>query len=249
MKTFFTTILALLQISMVCIAQDTLYLYKAGTVAEIRALADIDSITFYNSGTMVTDIEGNFYKTVKIGNQTWMAENLKTRQFNDGMDIPLVEDFEAWEALDTPGYCWYNNDSATYNATYGVLYNWYTVYTGKLCPTGWHVPTDAEWTVLKDYLGGEGVAGGKLKEAGFTHWISPNTNATNETSFTALPGGHRTSSYQGDDSLASFGGWWTATKGSQEDLALRCKIHSDAEIAYRLVAGLNAGLSVRCVKD
>lgn len=147
----------------------------------------------------VTDIEGNVYKTIKLGTQWWMAENLKTTKYNDGTAIPLVTDSAAWANLTTPGYCWYNNDAATYKSTYGALYNWYVVYTGKLAPTGWHVPTDAEWTILTTYLGGKDIAGGKMKstgtiEAGTGLWHSPNTGATNESGFTAVPAGHRDSS-------------------------------------------------------
>ena len=108
----------------------------------------------------VVDIDGNVYHTVTIGTQVWMVENLKTTRYNDGTAIPLVTDGTAWAALTTPGYCWYNNDSATYKNTYGALYNWYAVNTGKLAPTGWHVPTDSEWTVLTTYLGGESLQAG-----------------------------------------------------------------------------------------
>ena len=146
-----------------------------------------------NNSTTVTDIDGNVYHTVKIGAQTWMVENLRTTRYNDGTAIPLVTGNTAWGSLTTPGYCWYNNDQATYGSTYGALYNWYAVNRGKLCPTGWHVATDAEWTQLTDYLGGVWVAGGKMKEAGLSHWESPNEGATNSSGFTALPGGHRIS--------------------------------------------------------
>ena len=103
-----------------------------------------------------------------IGTQTWMAENLRSTTLNDGTDIPFVPDVTAWAALTTPGYCWFQSDSLGY----GALYNWYTVNTGKLCPEGWHVPADEEWTILTDFLGGKSVAGGKLKEAGTYHWQS-----------------------------------------------------------------------------
>ncbi len=139
----------------------------------------------------VTDIDNNHYEAVRIGSQLWMAENLKTTRYNDGTPIPLVTDSLEWDNLVTPAYCWYRNDPVTYGETYGALYNLHVVSTGILCPSGWHVPSDAEWTVLSDYLGGESVAGGKLKEAGTTHWYTPNAGATNETGFTALPGGIR----------------------------------------------------------
>ena len=155
----------------------------------------------------VTDYDGNHYSSVLIGSQIWMAENLKTIKYNDGTAIPLVTDATEWSNLTTHGYCWYNNDEATYGDTYGALYNWYTVETGNLCPTGWHVPTDAEWTELIDYLGGESVAGGKLKETGTTHWNSPNPGATNETGFTTLPGGYR-ADFNGSSGDIGNGGYW-----------------------------------------
>ena len=138
-------------------------------------------------------MDGNTYNTIMIGTQTWMKENLKTTTFNDGTSIPLETDATKWAALTSSGYCYYNNDEATYKDTYGVLYNWYTVNTGKLCPSGWHIPIEADWTNLTTFLGGENGAGGKLKESGTSHWINPNSGATNETKFTALPGGERVS--------------------------------------------------------
>jgi len=117
-----------------------------------------DTITTFPC-EIVTDYDGNNYKTTKIGNQVWMKESLKTTKYNDGTSIPLVTEPTTWSNLTTPGYCWYNNDQATYKATYGALYNWFTVNTGKLCSTNWHVPSDTEWTTLTDYLGGANVAG------------------------------------------------------------------------------------------
>ena len=105
-----------------------------------------------NNPVSITDKDGNVYTSVTIGTQVWMKENLKTTKYNDGTAIPLVTDGAAWESLTTPGYCWYNNDAATYKATYGALYNRYTANSGKLCPAGWHVPADSEWTTLTDYL-------------------------------------------------------------------------------------------------
>ena len=154
------------------------------------------------------DGDGNNYPIVTIGTQTWMTENLKTTKYNDGTDIPLVIVDTAWNSLSTPAYCWYNNDFIN-KVNYGALYNWYTVSTSKLCPKGWHVLSDAEWTVLTTYLGDN--AGGKLKEAGFTHWSSPNTVATNESGFTALPGGFRWSS--GYFYFVGYNGlWWSSSE-------------------------------------
>jgi uncharacterized protein (TIGR02145 family) len=205
------------------------------------------SFTTSSAGTTVTDNDGNVYNTVTIGTQTWMAENLKTTKYNDNTSIPLVTDNTAWAALTTSGYCWYNNDAATYKATYGALYNWYTVNTGKLCPTGWHVPTDAEWTTLTTYLGGESIAGGKLKATGTTYWASPNTGATNESGFTALPGGYR----YGNGTCFSIGGygiWWSSTEYSATYAWYRAVSYDDADV-NRFSDYKQDGLSVRCLRD
>jgi uncharacterized protein (TIGR02145 family) len=191
-----------------------------------------------NNPKTVQDIDSNVYKTVKIGNQTWMAENLKVTKYNDGEVIPNVTDI-AWALLTTPGYCWYNNDISNKNI-YGALYNWYTVNTGKLCPSGWHVPSDAEWKELKDYLGYE--AGSKLKETDTTHWNSPNTGATNETGFLALPGGIRSFSFH---SIGLMGLWWSVTAKDTAQ-AWSYAIHNNL---FRTENYVESGLSVRCIKD
>ena len=204
----------------------------------LKVLAGIES---------VSDIDGNTYNAIKIGKQVWIAENLKTTRYNDGTAIPLVTDNTAWSNLTTPGYCWYDNDSATYGQTYGALYNWYTVNNGNLCPTGWHVPTDADWTILITYLGGESDAARKLKETGTTHWPSPNTEATNETRFTALPGGWHHSdgtwSY-----IGSAGNWWSATEESTTDAYQRLIVNNNYYV-FRGSINKQFGLSVRCVRD
>jgi uncharacterized protein (TIGR02145 family) len=175
-----------------------------------------------------------------------MVENLKTTRYNDGTAIPLVTDNTAWAALTTPGYCWYNNDAATYKNTYGALYNWYTVNTGNLAPNGWHVATDAEWTVLTTFLGGESVAGGPLKEAGTTHWGSPNTGATNATGFSALPGGFRNSNGGSFSFIGYNGYWWLSTA---YDAASSWVRHMSCDLAAvgRLYSNDAYGFSVRCV--
>ena len=159
----------------------------------------------------VTDIDGNVYNTVTIDAQVWMVENLKTTKYNDGAAIPNVTDY-TWGNLLTDAYCWYNNEIDN-KTTYGALYNWYAAKSGKLCPSGWHVATLEDWTRLVTFLGGIDVAGGKLKEAGNTHWLDQNVGATNESGFTALPGGYRGSGL-GDGAFYALGyyGWfWTST--------------------------------------
>ena len=155
----------------------------------VQKTSVITTKTVVTPSNTVTDIDGNVYHTVKIGTQVWMVENLKTTKYNDGTPIPLVTANSSWAILTTPGYCFYNNDANVNKATYGAMYNWYIVNTGKLCPAGWHVPIDAEWTTLTNYLGSENAAGGKLKEFGISHWVTPNDGTTNSSGFTALPAG------------------------------------------------------------
>jgi len=195
----------------------------------------------------VKDIDGNIYKTVRIGSQTWMAENLKTSRYNYGTPIPLVTDDIKWKNLSSHGYCWCDNDIPTNKNTYGALYNWIAVNNGKLCPIGWHVPTDTEWGILISNLGGFKVAGGKLKETGTTHWNSPNTGATNETGFTALPGGCRYDN--GAHSIVGDNGyWWSATRNSATHALSRYMFYNGSNV-NRLTANKNSGFSVRCLKD
>jgi uncharacterized protein (TIGR02145 family) len=205
----------------------------------------------------VFDRDGNFYHGVLIGTQLWMKENLKTTKYNDATAIPIITDNTTWSNLTTPGYCWYNNDAATYKNIYGALYNWYTVNTGKLCPTGWHVPTDTEWHTLAltldvnaQLISGveSSIAGGKLKETGTTHWNSPNTGATNETGFTALPGGVR---YQGGGAFGSiglFGNWYTSTEYDATTVWSRSMSYNNVNIT-RSSLGMKNGFSVRCLKN
>ncbi len=195
-------------------------------------------IPVYLNGAM--DGDGNYYKVVTIGTQTYMEENLKTTRYNDGTAVPFITDKTVWNTSDTPGYCWYN-DAPTNKDTYGALYNWYAVNTGKLCPTGWHVPTEAEWkTTLYSYLGGGENLGKKLKETGTTHWPSPN-DATNESGFTALPGGYR--ALDGFFYIGTFGEWW----GSD---AFEWYIDSSSNVSSGPADPITRdGVSVRCLKD
>ena len=195
----------------------------------------------------VTDIDGNVYHTITIGTQVWMVENLKTTKYRDTTSIPNVIDNTAWSNSNTGAYCDYNNTPSN-ATTYGRIYNWYTVSdVHNIAPTGWHVPTDAEWSTLTTYLGGESVAGGKLKEIGTTHWESPNTGATNQTGFTALPAGYRI--YDGSfRSLGKYGGWWCAREYQAETALLRFVYYITSDVSrtgdYKVL-----GFSVRCVRD
>lgn len=177
--------------------QDTLYVWKAGNLVIKQSIkpVDIDSITFKRPVVNTSQ--------VTICTQTWATKNLDVTTYNDGTPIPQVTDPTAWANLTTGAWCYYNNYAAN-NATYGKLYNWYAaagIYDAaslanpalrkKLAPTGYHVPTDAEWTILTTCLGGESVAGGKMKSTGTSLWTAPNTAATNSSGFTGLPGGCR----------------------------------------------------------
>jgi uncharacterized protein (TIGR02145 family) len=200
-----------------------------------------------NPSVSLTDKDGNVYTHVTIGAQIWMVENLKTTKYDDGTAIPFVTDNAAWANLTTPGYCWYENDASSYKTTYGALYNWYTVETDKLCPAGWHVATDEEWTTLANYLGGDGIAGGKLKESGTINWDSPNTGATNESGFKGLPGGNR----GGDgyfNNIGYTGHWWSFPEYSF-DLAWGRRLGSSYETLDRYYFNKKIGFSVRCIRE
>jgi uncharacterized protein (TIGR02145 family) len=195
----------------------------------------------------VTDIDGNSYKTVKIGTQVWMAENLKTTLFNDGTLIPLVTNTDTWGNLSTPGYCWYNNDEDLNKNIYGALYNGYAVSSGILCPTGWHVPNLEEWQKLREYLGDTISGGSKMKETGISHWHTPNKGATNSSGFTALPAGIRY--FEGTFSAETYyTGFWSSTEtdsGEEWYLSLYYG-ETKVSIGYRIK---KHGFSIRCVKD
>jgi uncharacterized protein (TIGR02145 family) len=195
----------------------------------------------------VTDIDGNVYNTIIIGTQVWMAENLKVTHYLNGDDIPVVTDNTGWFNLTTGALSSYNNDT-NYSGIYGNLYNWYTVNDSRsIAPQGWHIPSDAEWDELINFLGGENIAGGKMKETGTLHWDSPNTGATNESGFTALPGGYR--SYSGGFfTMGEYGKWWSTTEADSVFIWARYIAYDDAGIGrnhYRK----GSGFSVRCIMD
>jgi uncharacterized protein (TIGR02145 family) len=230
----------------------------ANTSYYVRAYATNSTGTSYGNelvlktftGT-IADVDENVYFTVTIGPQVWMAENLKTTKYNDGTDVPQVTDKTAWSALTTPGYCWLNNDKASNKVTYGALYNYYVVDPvingGKnVCPTGWHVPTNDEWTDLTTTLGGEPGAGGKIKEAGTAHWQTPNTGATNETGFTVLPAGGRGFEFGVTGTDANF---WTSTKYYDTTSSWDRFISFSNSNVHTQYTGKINGNSIRCLKD
>ena len=195
----------------------------------------------------VTDYEGNVYKTIKIGNQWWMAENLKATRYNDGTDIPIVSDDATWSGLTTPAYCWYNNDQATYKDTYGALYNWYTVNTGNLAPEGWHVPSHEEWTELFEFLAANGHSGNEGSALKATSGWSNGANGTDDFNFNALPSGRRFGEFQ---NIGSYCYWWSSTP--RQDI-----VTTAAAINWFLYPNSSnygnypsyVGSSIRCIKD
>lgn len=213
-----------------------------------------------DSGTFTDNRDNNTYKWVKIGTQIWMAENLKATKYADGTSILHITDNAAWSNLGDnnadKAYCFYNNNESL---GYGVLYTYAAAVNGTpydgtnhvqgVCPDGWHVPSDVELTELTDYLGGRSVAGGKLKETGITHWNSPNEGATNESGFTALPGGFRESRLSGlffDEGNGGY--WWSGTENHSTLGWSWILLYRDAEV-YWDGGSKSAGFCVRCLKD
>jgi uncharacterized protein (TIGR02145 family) len=195
---------------------------------------------------LVTDVDGNVYHAIVIGEQTWMAENLKARHYPNGTAIPWIEEGSVWANLDTTdeGYCYYDNSTDLEN-TYGVLYTWPAAL--KACPSGWHLPDENEWRELTDYLGGLDIAGGKMKETGLAHWASPNTCATDESGFGGLAAGYRNhGGYYGR--LWAFSHFWSATEFSGTTAYYRQLYFGNARI-YRNNYYKGTGFSVRCIKD
>ena len=225
----------------------SIYHFRIKAVSSLGTAYGKD-LTFTTSSLTgpVTDIDGNVYSTVRIGSQVWIAENLKVIRFNDGSSIPLVIDNDLWGKTTIPRYCFYNNDTA-YKNFYGSLYNWYAVKTNKLCPTGWHVPTLQEWTTLEDYTCA-GNIGGILKEAGTTHWLSPNAGATNSSGFRGLPGGNR--DFEGPFyNIGSIGYWWSSTEDEMGGFAWAHYMFYNNDGYNKLHLNNTLGFSVRCLRD
>ena len=195
-------------------------------------------------GTM-TDQQGNVYKTIVIGTQEWMAENLKTSIYRNGEVIANVTD-NLWGNLSTGAWCNYNNNSQ-YECPYGKLYNWYAVADPRhLCPSGWHEPSDVEWSTLKNYLVGGAIAGGKMKVIGTQYWNSPNQGATNESGFSGLPGYRNSNAYIG---IGTYGGWWSSWENETSTGWARTLSNGDGSLLQLNAAKQQTGFSVRCLKD
>lgn len=227
---------------------------KANTTYYIRAYATNSAGTAYGNelsfktkGT-ATDIDGNIYNVVSIGDQVWMVENLKVSRYNDGEPILMITENFVWEFSSSPAYCWYNNDVSNKDS-YGAMYNWHAVNSHKLCPQGWHVPTNEEWETLTTYLGGLTSSAAKLKESGYAHWIGSNSDATNESKFTALPGGYRSYHNGAFFRLGENATFWSSTSNNEVEAWSRAITNYDITSVQIISNHKSYGISVRCILD
>lgn len=225
----------------------TVYGNQVSFTTKVTGVNFNSSLTY---GTL-TDIEGRSYKTIPVGSQVWMAENLKTTKFNDGTEIPLISDAAQWTNIITPAYSWYGNNDTLYENIYGAYYNFFAVSSGKLCPSGWHVPSDTEFQSMVDFLGGNNSAGAKIKESGSNNWSLPNRDATNASGLTALPSGMRGSLDGSFSGQGIYGGWWTSTETNSSPLGAAWSrwIHADTVVVALSEIFKKDGFSVRCIKN
>ena len=236
------------------LSPSTTYFVRAyATNSAGTAYGNEQTFTTAATSQTVTDIDGNTYNNVQIGTQVWMCENLKTSRYRNGGSIPYIVGNADWQALTTGAWSYYDHDVAN-NAIYGKLYNWFTTKGDTLCPTDWHVPTDAEWTVLTDYLGGVSVAGGKMKTVGTAYWNSPNTDATNESGFSALPGSYRNNDGSFND-IMNIALFWSASGAYGNDAWSRGLYSSNGFVFkgsfpyFDSYLNKSSGASVRCLKN
>ena len=228
------------------IPNTTYYVRAYATNADGTTYGNEISFTTTICPATMTDIDGNVYNVVQIGTQCWMQENLKTTRYKDGVSIPTGLNDAQWGATTSGAYAIYNNNPAN-ETLYGKLYNFYAVNTGKLAPSGWHVPSDAEFVTLITFLGGNAVAGGAMKSLS-SAWLAPNTGATNSSGFTANPGGLRSfgGTFQVMNYMAVF--WTTSSYPSTGDKTSYGAQHNSTATGPVPVK-LREGLSVRCIKN
>jgi uncharacterized protein (TIGR02145 family) len=238
---------------------------KPGTLYYVRAYAANsmgtsygNEISFTTDPLTVSDIEGNIYNVVRIGTQLWMAENLRTTKYNDGSPIPNIESSSEFVKQEVGVYCW-GSTSIDFINTYGAHYNFFAVADNRsLCPSGWHIPTDSEWTELENYLGGSNIAGGKLKEVGSLHWDVENVEATNESGFNALPGSMVSfypsiNMHYWTESIGHLGYWWSSTQDISSGERIKPgwirRLESGRSGIIRDSNSARNGCSVRCIKN
>lgn len=247
------TMILFVALSHVQAQNDSIYLWKSGKLISKQSIkpADLDSITFTNPIANLPN--------VVIGSQIWQSHNYDGVTYRDGTPIPQVTNSTQWANLTTGAWCYYNNNP-TNNTVYGKLYNWYAVagiYNSasltdpslrkQLAPMGWHVPSNDEWNLLLNFLGGNNAAGGKLKETGVAHWLSPNTGATNSTGFSGVPGGY-CSNAGAFDFMGSFGYFWNVLQSSSTSAWYLNLFYSNSSGVVGTYAK-KYGFSVRCIKD
>ncbi len=245
----------------------------ANTTYYIRAYASNsvgtqygNQVTFTTSmpdgpGENITDADGNIYNTIWINGRQWMKENLKTTKYRDSTSISYDLDNGFWNGTLTPTYCWYNHDQATYGESYGALYNWYAVSTGKLCPTGWHVPSDVEWYTMENYIdhtindtstfGWRGFEGGailKSTSGWFNDGFIVNCTVTDNYGFSALPGGFLNSYYRAFNDVGRYGLWWSSSDFDDTNALARKMSYIHVSVA-RYASNKKNGFSVRCIRD
>jgi uncharacterized protein (TIGR02145 family) len=234
--------------------ENTTYYYRAFATNSVGTIYGNQELFTTLLNLKLSDNSGNIYSTIQLGNQVWMSENLKTIKFKNGDVIDstnqktLYFNNGDWSHLLTGAWSYYENEP-TKNSLYGKLYNWYAVNDNRgICPTGWHIPSDSEWKILEEYLGGNEIAGGKMKTT--SNWNSPNTGATNESFFYGLPGGVRGINPINFTSIGNAGGWWSST----QDILCDCNasyhyLRFDTNVFTQDYLKKNTGLSVRCLKD
>ncbi len=225
-----------------------MFLVKTEHYSTISTMIPTGSTTLTTTFIEARDLNSYDYTVVKIGEQFWLSENLRSTFYNNGEGIPMVVENADWLGL-TSGACCYYDFASNNHLTYGMMYNWYAIATDNICPPGWHVPTENEWLQLSDYLGEMSQAGGKMKEAGFEHWSSPNTDATNSSGFTALPGGYRDGTLNGGFyNLGTFCYFWASTAINTTNAYVHILFHDEGSM-YRTTQNKNSAYSVRCIKN
>ena len=252
----FRSLSSIIEHQIISISNDTILLSDGGFVVlpikldYILQLEErIFSLEQFNGIDSIPDIENNYYKTVSIGDQIWMAENLRSTKYNDGTNILNIIDNNDWINTSDPGYCWYDNDSIANADIYGALYNFHVIENSGLnvCPLGWHVPSLAEWNIMIDFLGGSSQAGGPLKQIGLSLWESPNTGATNSSGFTAIPGGYR-NHVTGTFIDKGYGNYnYTSTSGNS-DAHFKTMNYIQTVVTSNSLSKKN-GYTIRCIRD
>lgn len=249
-----TTAIAILCTNIASSQVDSVYIVKGDSIMAVYATTDLDSVVFYRpnvssentNNTILTDIDGNVYTSVTIGTQEWMAENLRTSKYTDGTVIPNVTDSALWGNLTTGAWSHNNNDSQ-YDSTFGKLYNWYAVETGKLCPTGWHVPTHSEWTTLTDYLSTNGYSGEEGTALKANYGWNGSGNGSNDYGWNGLAGGGRVDNGHFHN-IGISNDLWSSSEYSEGRAWYRYLVYSDAYV-HVVHSDNKSGLSVRCLKD